>query len=135
MQLFFYRFYLFSQPLDNLFLTIKVIFNPNLQSIATTTVQPFVAEYLRKEFVELNELASDNDDVKDDDDDDDANSKDVAVVESGTGETLTMLDRLVNLKYLSKEERNSLVTMKFKLEKIRVLNKKQSHISDYVILE
>ena len=77
-----------------------MIFNPNLQSIATTTVQPFVAEYLRKEFVELNELASDNDDVKDDDDDDDANSKDVAVVESGTGETLTMLDRLVNLKYL-----------------------------------
>ena len=81
-------------------------------------------------------MASDNDDVKnDDDDDDDANSKDVKVVEMATGETLTMLDRLVNLKYLSKEERNSLVTMKFKLEKIRVLNKKQSHISGYVILE
>ena len=37
-----------------------------------------------------------NDD--DDDDDDDANSKDVEVVEIGTGEALTMLDRLVNLK-------------------------------------
>ena len=73
-----------------------------------------------------NDVASDNDD---------ANSKHVEVVEIGTGEILTMLDRLVNLKYLSKEERNSLVTMKFKLEKIRVLNKKQSHISDYVILE
>ena len=36
-----------------------------------------------------------------------------------------MLDRLVNLKYLSKEERNSLVAMKFKLEKIRVPNKKK----------
>ena len=46
-----------------------------------------------------------------------------------------MLDRLVNLKYLSKEERNYLVAMKFKLEKIRVLNKKQSNISDYVRLE
>ena len=45
------------------------------------------------------------------------------------------LDRLVNLKYLSKEERNSLVAMKFKLEKIRILNKKQSHVSNYVILE
>ena len=42
-------------------------------------------------------------------DDDDANSKDVEVVEIGTGEALTMLYRLVNLKYLSKEERNSLV--------------------------
>ena len=96
-----------------------------------------MAEYLRKECRDLNEVASDNDDVKDndDDDDDDTNSKDVAVVEIGTGETLTMLDRLVNLKYLSKEERNSLVAMKFKLEKIRVLNKKQSHISDYFMLE
>ena len=46
-----------------------------------------------------------------DDDDDDANSKDVEVVEIGTGEALTMLDRLVNLKYLSKEERNSLVAL------------------------
>ena len=46
-------------------------------------------------------MASDNYDVKDDDDDDDdydANSKDVEVVEIDTGETLTMLDRLVKLK-------------------------------------
>ena len=82
-------------------------------------------------------MASDNDDVKDDDDDDDdnTNSKDVEVVEIGIGETLAMLHRLVNLKYLSKEERNFLVTIKFELEKIRVLNKKQSHISDHVMLE
>ena len=63
-----------------------------------------MAEYLRKECGDLNEVASDNDDVKDDDDDDDddddANSKDVEVVEIGTGEILTMLDRLVKLKYL-----------------------------------
>ena len=71
----------------------------------------------------------------DDDDDDDANSKDVEVVEIGTGEALTMLDKLVNLKYLSKEEGNSLVAMKDKLEKMRVLNKKQSHINDYFMLE
>ena len=55
-----------------------------------------MAEYLRKECGDLNEVASDNDDVKDgddDDDDDDANSKDVEVAEIGTGKTLTMLDR------------------------------------------
>ena len=95
-----------------------------------------MTEYLRKECGDLNEVASNNDDVKDDDDDDDdTNSKDVEVVEIGIGETLTMLHRLVNLKYLSKEERNFLVAMKFKLEKIRVLNKKQSHISDHFMLE
>ena len=46
-----------------------------------------MAEYLRKECSDLNEVASDADDVKDDDDDDDdddgdANSKDVEVVEN-----------------------------------------------------
>ena len=73
-------------------------------------------------------MASDNDDDKDDDDD--ANSKDVEVVEIGTGEALTILGRRLNLKYLSKEERNSLVAMKDKLEKIKVQNKKQSHINN-----
>ena len=58
-------------------------------------------------------MASDDDD---DDDDDDANSKDVEVVKIGTA--MTKLERLVNLKDLSTEERNSLVTMKDKLEKI-----------------
>ena len=72
-------------------------------------------------------MASDNDDDKDDDD---ANSKDVEVVEIGTDEALTILGRLLNLKYLSKEERNSLAAMKDKLEKIKVQNKKQSHINN-----
>ena len=57
-----------------------------------------MAEYLRKGCDDLNEVASDNGGVKDDDDDDDANSKD-GEVEIGTGESLTMLDRFVNLKY------------------------------------
>ena len=71
-------------------------------------------------------MTLDNHDDKDDDDDDDddGNSKDAEVVEIDTGEALTMLDRLVNLKYLSKEERNSLPATKDKLEKIRALNKK-----------
>ena len=83
--------------------------------MVTSTVQPFVAEYLRKECGDLNEVASDNDDDKDDDDD--ANSKIVEVVEISTDEVLTTLDRLVNLKYLSKKERNFLVAMKDRLEK------------------
>ena len=92
-----------------------------------------MAKYLRKECGDLNEVVSDNNDEKDDDDDDDnddANSEDAEVVEIGTGEALTMLDRLVKLKWLSKEERNALVAMKDKLEKIRELNKKQNHIND-----
>ena len=68
-------------------------------------------------------------------DDDDTNSKDIEVVKIGIGETLTMLDRSLNLKYLSNEERNFLVAMKLKLEKTRVLNKKQSHISNHFMLE
>ena len=86
--------------MDYLFLTIKTIFNWNFQSIATSTVQSFVAEYLRKEYSDLNEVASDNSDNKDDDDDDDddANSKDIEVVEISTAEALKMLDRLVNLR-------------------------------------
>ena len=71
------------------------MFNWNFQSIATFTVQPFVAEYLRKKSGDLNEVASDND--VDKDNDDDAN-KDFEVVEISTGEVLTMLDRLVNLR-------------------------------------
>ena len=80
-------------------------------------------------------MASDNDDNKDDDDD--ADSKYTEVVDIGAGKSLTMLDRLVNLKgkHLSKEKINSLVAMKDKLEKIRVLNKTQSHINDYFMLE
>ena len=80
-------------------------------------------------------MASDNDDVEDEKDNDDANSKDVEITKIGIGKTVTMFDRLVNLKYLSKEERNSLVAMKFKLEKIRVLNKNQIQISYCFMLE
>ena len=75
-------------------------------------------------------MASDNDDYKDDDDDD-ANSKDAEVAEIGTNKALTMLDRLVNLKYLSKEERK----ITDKLQKISLLNKKQSYINNYFMLE
>ena len=56
-----------------------------------------MAEYLRKECGDLNEVASDNDDDKDDDDDD-ASTKDAEVVEISTGEPLTMFDKLVNLR-------------------------------------
>ena len=63
-----------------------------------------MAKYLRKKCGDLNEVASDNDDDKGDGD---ANSKDIEVVEFGKGEALTMLDSLINLKCISREERNS----------------------------
>ena len=95
-----------------------------------------MTEYLRKEFGDMNEVGSYNNDDKDDDDDHHyTNSKDVEVVESGTSDALTMLDRLVNLKDLSKEERNSLVAMEDKLEKIRVLSKKKGYINNFFMLE
>ena len=107
--------------MDNIFLAVKTIFNWNFQSIASSTDQPFVAKYLRKEYGHLNEVGSDNDDDKYDDD---GNSKDFKVVEISTGEALTMFDRLANLEYLSKEERISLVAMKNKLEKSAEKNPK-----------
>ena len=55
-----------------------------------------MAQYLKKECGDLNEVASDNDGDKDDDDD--ANSKDVEIVKISTGEVLTMLDGLLNLR-------------------------------------
>ena len=76
-------------------MTLKTIFNWDFQSIASSTVQLFVAKYVEKKCSDLNKMASDNDDDKDDED---PSSKDVEVVEIGTVEALTMLDRLVNLK-------------------------------------
>ena len=70
-----------------------------------------MAEYFRKQCSDLNEVTSDNDDDRDYDDDA-PNSKDVEVVEIGTGKALTMLDRLVNLKYLPKEEWSNLSSWK-----------------------
>ena len=75
-------------------------------------------------------MASDNDDDKDDDD---GNDKDAEVAEISTGEAITMLDRLVNLKYLSKDERNSLVSMKDKLEKVRVQITKSKPVSMIIL--
>ena len=46
----------------------------------------------------------------------------------GAREALEMLDRLVNLKDLTKEERDSLVAMKDKLEITTIQNRKQSRI-------
>ena len=94
--------------------------NSDMADWKVSSVKGSMTEYLRKQWSDLNKAASDN---EDDIDDDDANSKDIEVVEIGTGEVLTMFDWLINLKDLSIEERNSLVAMKDKLEKIRVWTK------------
>ena len=99
-----------------------------------TSVKAFVTEYLQKECGDVNEVALYSDDDKDDGDDNEVNSN---VVEIGTREALEMLDRLVNLKDLTKEERNSLVAMKDKLEIsleiITIQNRKQSRIYDFFV--
>ena len=134
----FLPFLLFKKTIGHYFLDRKNNISPEFSVHSHLHGLVLVFKYLRKECSDLNEIPSDNDgdkdDDDDDDDDDDANSKDTEVVEIGTSEGL-MLDRLVILKYLPKEERNSLVGMKDKLEKMRRLNKKQNHISDYFILE
>ena len=78
-------------------------------------------------------MALDSDDDKDDGDDNDDNEVNTKVVEIGTREVLKMLNRLVNLKDLTKEERNSLVAMKDKLEIITIQNRKQSRIYDFFV--
>ena len=77
---------------------MKFPFHSHLHGLA------FCGQILRKECGDLNEVASDNGD-------------DNKVVEIGTCEALLMCDSLVNLKYLSKEKRISLVAMKDRLEK------------------
>ena len=63
--------------------------NSSMVDWRVSSVKACLTEYLRKEFIDLNGLVSDNDDK---DDDDGASSKDAEVVESGTGEALIMLD-------------------------------------------
>ena len=53
------------------------------------------------------------------------------VHEITTCEALTLLDKLVNLKELNKDERASLSSIKNRLEIIRVKNKKQRQIKDF----
>ena len=98
-----------------------------------SSVKACVTEYLQKECGDVNEVALDSDDGKDDGGDNDDNEVNSKVVEIGTREALEMLDRLVNLKDLTKEERNSLVAVKDKLEIITIQNRKQSHIYDFFV--
>ena len=70
---FFYHFEFFSQPLENLFLTVKrYIIGISIPQPPPrfSLLQPNI-EKNRKECGDPNEVASDNDDDKDDDDDDD----------------------------------------------------------------
>ena len=98
-----------------------------------SSVKACVTEYLQKKCGDVNEVALDSDDDKDDGDDNDDNEVNSKVVEIATREALEMLDRLVNLKDLTKEERNSLVAMKDKWEIIAIQNRKQSRIYDFFV--
>ena len=73
--------------------------------------------------------------VSSDDDDDDVDvgnaQVETEVHEIITCEALTLLDKLVNLKELNKDERASLSSIKNRLEIIRVTNKKHWPIKDF----
>ena len=107
--------------------------NSDMVHWRVSSVRACVTEYLQKECSDVNEVALDSDDDKDDGDDNDDNEVNSKVVEIGTREALEMLDRLVNLKDITKEERNSLVAMKDKLEIITIQNRKQSRIYDFFV--
>ena len=107
--------------------------NSDMVDWRVSSVKACVTEYLQKECGDVNEVALDSDDDKDDGDDNDDNEVNRKVVEIGTREALEMLDRFVNLKDLPKEERNSLVAMKDKLEIIAIQNRKQSRIYDFFV--
>ena len=78
-----------------------------------------MAEYLRKE------SGKDDIEVVSSDDIDVGNAQvEVEVHEVTTCEALTLLDKLVNLKELNKDERTSFSPIKDRLEIIRVKNKK-----------
>ena len=107
--------------------------NSDMVDWRVSSVKACVTEYLQKECGDVNEVALDSDDDKDDGDDNDDNEVNSKVVEIGTREALEMLDRLVNLKVLMNEERNSLVAMKDKLEIITIQNRKQCRIYDFFV--
>ena len=70
-----------------------------------------------------------------DDDDDDVDVEnaemEVEVHEITTCKALSLLDKLVNLKELNKDEKASLSSIEDRLEMIRVKNKKQRPIKDF----
>ena len=78
--------------------------NSDMVDGTVSSVKACITEYLQKECGDVNEVALDSDDDKDDGDDNDDNEVNSKVVEIGTREALEMLDRLVNLKDLTKEE-------------------------------
>ena len=110
--------------------TSKPAINSDTVDLRLSSARKCVAEYLRKE--------SGKDDIEvvssyDDDDDVDVGNAEVEaeVYVIATCETLTLLDKLVNLKELNKDERASLSSIKNRLEIIRVKNKKQRQIKDF----
>ena len=107
--------------------------NSNMVDWRVSSVKACVTEYLQKECGDVNKVALGSDDDKDDGDDNDDNQVNSQVVEIGTREALEMLDRLVNLKDLTKEERNSLMAMKDKLEIRTIQNRKLSRIYDFFV--
>ena len=84
-----------------------------------------VAEYPQEESGE------DSAKVASDSDDEDDFGEEFAEIEVSREEALSLIDKIVNLKGLNKEERDSLVSLKEKLEIIKINSKMQKSIKDY----
>jgi len=104
--------------------------NADMVDWRVSSVQSCVAEYLKKESGE-DLVVSDSDDEDGDKGGEDGEEVEDGEVEVSTEEALSMIDKLVNLKDLDKDERKSLVLLKEKLEKIKINSKIQKSIKDY----
>ena len=95
-----------------------------------SSLKKCVAEYLRKESGkdDIEVVSSDGDDNNVDLGNTDVEAE---VHEITTCEALILLDKLVNMKELNKDERASLSSIKNRLEIIRVKSKKQRPIKNF----
>ena len=93
-----------------------------------SSVEKCVSEYLRKEsgVSDIEEVPSNDDDDDDGDEYADKNEEKIT-----TYEALTMVDKLINLKDLSTEDRENLSSLKERLETVRINSKKQSSIKNF----
>ena len=97
---------------------------PTTSTSTISSVQSCVAEHLQQESGEDPvEVVSESDEDEDD--------VGCAKVEVSREEALSMIDKLVNLIDLNKEERGSLVSPKEKLEIIKINSRKQKSIKDF----
>ena len=102
------------------------VINPDEVDWRVNSVEKCVSEYLCKQ-----SGVSDIEEVPSNDDDDGDEHVDKSEEKITTYETLTMVDKLINLKDLNTEDRAHLSSLKERLETVRINRKKQSSIKNF----